>query len=43
MELFLDAWGRLLVYTVPDGRLSVAGASFGAGVERLLLGHKWPA
>lgn len=39
MELFLDARGRLMVYGVPDGKLSVWGNSFGEGIERLLLGH----
>jgi hypothetical protein len=42
MELFLDVWGRLVVYGVPDGSLRVVGESFGEGVERLLLGHAWP-
>jgi hypothetical protein len=43
LELFLDACGRLVVYDVPGGTLSVAGRSFQAGIERILLGHRWPA
>ena len=39
LELFLDVHGRLIVYGVPDGALSVAGKSFTEGVERLLLGY----
>lgn len=42
MELFIDRRGRLWVYGVPDGSLAVAGETFGAGVERLLLARKWP-
>lgn len=41
LELFVDARGRLLVYAVPDGSLTIAGDSFGEGIERLLLGRRW--
>ncbi len=43
LELFLDVCGRLLIYDVPGGNLSVVGESFQAGIERILLGHRWPA
>ncbi|MGI8979353.1 MAG: SUKH-3 domain-containing protein [Pirellulaceae bacterium] len=39
MELFLDARGRLMVYGVQDGSLSVRGDSFAEGIERMLLGQ----
>jgi hypothetical protein len=41
LELFVDARGRLLVYGVPDGSLTIAGDSFAEGIERLLLGRRW--
>ena len=42
MEVFIDARGRLLVDSIPDGRLLVAGETFDDGIERLLLGRSWP-
>jgi hypothetical protein len=41
LELFINARGRLLTYGVPDGSLYVAGETFAAGIERLLLGRSW--
>jgi hypothetical protein len=42
MDVFVDARGRLLVDSIPDGRLLVAGDTFEDGMERLLLGRSWP-
>jgi len=39
MEVFLDARGRLVVDSCPDGGLYVVGRTFAEGVERLLLGR----
>jgi hypothetical protein len=38
-QIFLDARGRLVVYSPISGDLWVMGETFAAGVERLLLGH----
>jgi hypothetical protein len=38
-QSFLDARGRLVVYSPISGDLWVMGETFAAGVERLLLGH----
>ncbi|QDU96751.1 SUKH-3 domain-containing protein [Lignipirellula cremea] len=42
MEFFVDAQGRLLVDSIPDGRLLTAGETFEDGIECLLLGRSWP-
>ena len=43
LELFLDARGRLVVFCISNCKLVVVGESFGAGIERLLLGLAWPS
>jgi hypothetical protein len=42
MELFVDSAGRLVAYGVPDGKIYTVGESIIDGIERLLLGYRYP-
>ncbi len=41
MELFVGASVRLYALNVVDGRVSVVSDEFSAGIEKILLGHRW--